>query len=162
MCSISVIRFVVLRVPLMMNDALVLFPDIDRAVVSMILTRNEIYLALLDKRHAVDVGYDVVVAHSNCVRNHLAIHSHSALHILRFVANRTSAIHDYTSIRRYSFLAALHQTRTHNIVNNLSNAIRFKMLKKKRRKKNRISTWHTCRMWIITKLFWTLEGVGRC
>lgn len=102
----------------LIDGALELCPDIDRAVVSTIPMRNEIYLALLDKRHAVAVDVVVaVVARSIHVRNHLAKHSHRTLHSPHSLANRTSAIHDYTSIRLCSSRATLRQTRTHNIVN---------------------------------------------
>lgn len=46
------------------------------------------------------------------------MYSLRCFHSLRFVANRMSAIHDYTSIRLYSSLTAHHQIRTHNTVNN--------------------------------------------
>lgn len=100
-----------------MNDALVLNPETDRFAVSMIPMKIGIYLALLDKRHVVAVVD--VVAHSIHGPNHyLTTHSHQNFHNLRFVANRMSAIHGYTSIHLYSSLIMLRQIRTHNTANN--------------------------------------------
>lgn len=97
--------------------ALVLYPETVRFAVSMIPMKIGIYLALLDKRHAVAAV--VVVAHSNHGQNHLATHFHLMIvRIPHYVANRTFVIHDYTSIRPYNFLTAHRQTRTHNTANN--------------------------------------------
>lgn len=130
---IWVLKFVVavLLVP-QMNGELVSIPDIVQIVVSMIPMKIEIYLALHDKRHAVAVAGGVVVAVAvdvaAVVLNQSMIHFHQMLHSLRFEANRTFAIHDYTSIRLYSFLTKLHQTRTHNIASNHLDADNIQIL----------------------------------
>lgn len=92
-------------------------------VVSMITTKNDIYLALHDKRHAVVVDD---VHHSNHVRNAVVfdavavavIHYYRMHRSQHCVANHTFVIHDCTLNHPYSFLTMLHQTRTHNTANN--------------------------------------------
>lgn len=132
---IWVLKFVVaVLLEPQMNGELVSIPDIVQIVVSMIPMKIEIYLALHDKRHAVVVAGGVVVVVFDVVDvaavvlNHSMIHFHQMLHSLRFEANHTFAIHDYTSIRLYSFLTTLHQTRTHNIASNHLDADNIQIL----------------------------------
>lgn len=140
MYSIWVLKFVVavLLVP-QMNGELVSIPEIGRFAVSMIPTNIGIYLALhADKLHDVGVVSDVVgaVAVDAVVvaRNHSMRHSHRMLRIQHYVANHTSATHDYTSVRPYSFLTKLRQTHKHNIASNHLDADNIQILLDTRRR----------------------------